>query len=148
MQKLFLLIFVVTLVSVSSFGQAKKGSNVGKIPKVSIYKVVANDSLVPLTSFASNKESRIKVVLEGGMENVNHSLYVTSKTAVIKKVESSKDEYLVTPQEETCEIIVDVKTYDVYYSVTEKEVNGKKKKEKKEFPPKTYMIGYEKYPVK
>jgi hypothetical protein len=147
MRKLFLLAFIITLVSVSSFGQTKKGSNVGKTPKVSIYKVV-KDSLAPLASFASNKETRIKVVLEGGMENVNHSLYVTSKNAVIKKDPSTKDEYLITPQDETCEIIVDVKTYEVYFSVIEKEVNGKKKKEKKEYPPKTYMLGYEKYPVK
>ncbi len=145
----FKIIFAILLIlPLSVFAQKKnKKCNEGCAPKVTLY-CVTNDSVQFLTHLNHN-ENRIKVVLEGGIENVKHTVFVTSKNAIIKKDSLNNDEYIVIPQKEVCEIIVDVKTFEVYYSVRELNDGNKKVKEIiKEYPPKTYMVGYEHYEVK
>lgn len=143
------LIFVMLLLLPGAIMAQKKNKkcNEGCAPKVSIFSIVGDS--VKYANNLHKEENRIKVVLEGGIENIKHTVYVTSKNAIIKKDTSAKDEYLVIPQKDVCEIIVDVKTFETYYSIKETEVNGKKVKEiLKEYPPKTYMVGYERYEVK
>jgi hypothetical protein len=125
-----------------------KKCNEGCAPKVAIYSIDGDTAKI-LTHLYSEKSTKIKVVVEGGIENVKHTVFVTSKHAIIIKDTTTRDEYVIIPQRtEECEIIVDVKTYETYYSVKEVEQNGKMVKEIiKEYPPKTYMIGYEKYKV-
>ena len=85
------------------------------------------------------------------MEQVKHMLIVTSKDAVVKAVPDVKNEFFIKPETDSpCEIIVDVKTFENYQHVKMSESsNGKKVKQiVKKYPPKTYMIGYEKYKVK
>ncbi len=145
----FKIIFAILLIlPLSVFAQKKnKKCNEGCAPKVTLY-CVTNDSVQFLTHLNHN-ENRIKVVLEGGIENVKHTVFVTSKNAIIKKDSLNNDEYIVIPQKEVCEIIVDVKTFEVYYSVRELNDGNKKVKEIiKEYPPKTYMVGYQHYEVK
>lgn len=150
MKRIFLLSFCLLLLQGLVVAQKKsKKCNEGCAPKVAIYSL-NSDTVKLLNTLYKDKENRIKVVLEGGIENVKHTVYVTSKNAIIKKDTTTKDEYLVIPQTtEECEIIVDVKTYEVYFSVRDVEQNGKVVKEiVKEYPPKTYMVGYERYEVK
>jgi hypothetical protein len=144
--KLAFLLFVLPFMA---FAQKKgKKCNEGCAPMVKIY-AVKGDSLKSIDYLVKNKENRIRVDVEGGIENVKHTMTVTSKNAVIKPDPARKNEFLITPINEICEIIVDVKTFENYYSVSTQEVEGKKVKQVvKTYPPKTYMIGYEKFSVK
>jgi hypothetical protein len=144
---LFLIVLIAFLPAALLAQKKNKKCNEGCAPKVSIYSVVGDS--VKYTTVLHKDENRIKVILEGGIENIKHTVFVTSKNAIIRKDSSSQDEYIVIPQKAICEIIVDVKTLETYYSIKETEVNGKKVKEiLKEYPPKTYMVGYERYDVK
>lgn len=148
MKHISLFLFLLIMLPGVSIAQKKnKKCKEGCAPKVSIYEVTKDS--VKLLNQLHKEENRIKVVLEGGIENVKNTVFVTSKQAIIKKDTATRDEYIVIPQKEMVEIIVDVKTYEVYYSVREVEDNGKRSKEiLKEYPPKTYMVGYERYEVR
>ena len=149
MKKFLILSLSLFLIQGILFAQKKnKKCNEGCAPKVALYSL-EGDSVKLLTHLIKEQENRIKVVLEGGIENVKHTVFVTSKHAIIRKDTTTKDEYIVIPQTtEECEIIVDVKTFEPYFSVRDVEQNGKVVKEiVKEYPPKTYMVGYEKYQV-
>lgn len=144
------LILILLLFAGLPFAVAQKSNKKckeGCAPKVSIY-AVQGDSVNLLSYLQKDKETRIKVVLEGGIEKVKNTVYVTSKHAFVKKDTSTTNEYIVIPQNETCEIIVDVKTSEPYFSIKEIEKNGKKIKKTVAFPPKTYMVGYERYEVR
>lgn len=150
MKKFFFLALSFILIQGVVFAQKKnKKCTEGCAPKVAVYSV-NGDSVKLLTLLYKEKENRIRVVLEGGIENVKHTVFVTSKHAIIKKDTTTKDEYIVIPQAtEECEIIVDVKTYETFFSVKDVQQNGKIVKEiVREYPPKTYMVGYEKYEVR
>jgi hypothetical protein len=143
------IIFVILItLPLSVFAQKKnKKYNEGDSPRIVIYKI-AGDSAQLLKQLSSQK-NRIKVVLEGGMENIKHTVFVTSKNAIIEQDSVNKNEYSLIPQQESCEIIVDVKTFEIYYAIKETDNGNKKVKEIiKEYPPKTYMIGYEHYEVR
>jgi hypothetical protein len=131
------------------FAQKKsKKCNEGCAPMVRIYGV-KGDSIKTINYLFKDKENRIRIEIEGGIENVKHTMTVTSKNAIIKSDPAVKNEYLVTPLSQVCEIIVDVKTFENYYSVSMVQVGDKKVKQiVKKYPPKTYMIGYEKFAVK
>ena len=149
MKKFLFLALAFLLIQGVVFAQKKnKKCNEGCAPKVALYSV-NGDSLKLLTQLNKEKENRIRVVLEGGIENVKHTVYVTSKNAIIVKDTATKDEYIVIPQAtEECEIIVDVKTYETFFSVRDIQKNGKIIKEiVREYPPKKYMVGYEKFAV-
>jgi hypothetical protein len=150
MKRIILFTFSILLMQGMVFAQKKnKKCNEGCAPKVAIYSI-GEDSVKLLTKLYKEKENRIKVVLEGGIENVKHKVFVTSKHAIIRKDTTTKDEYIVIPQStEECEIIVDVKTFEPFFSVRDVEKNGKIIKEiVREYPPKTYMVGYQKYEVR
>ena len=70
---------------------------------------------------------------------------------MVKAVPDVKNEFIVRPEtDNNCEIIVDVKTFESYQDVKMLDAgNGKTIKQiVKKYPPKTYMIGYEKYKMK
>ena len=131
------------------FAQKKgKKCNEGCAPMVKIYSVIG-DSVKAIDYLRKDQENRIKINVEGGIENVKHTMTVTSKNALVKADPAVKNEFLITPLQNVCEIIVDVKTYENYYYVSMVQVGDKKVKQVvKKYPPKTYMIGYEKFAVK
>ncbi|MBX9850545.1 MAG: hypothetical protein K2X86_02175 [Cytophagaceae bacterium] len=145
------LIALLLFLSLSFVGFAQKKNkkcNEGCAPKVSLY-IVKGDSLQLINYLDKEHENRIRVVVEGGIENVKHTVFVTSKNAIIRKDTATANEYLVIPQKEICEIIVDVKTFELYKSFREYEKDGKIVRELlREYPPKTYMVGYERYEVR
>lgn len=150
MKKILILSLSLLLINGVVIAQKKnKKCNEGCAPQVSIYSL-EGDTVKLLTHLYKEKENRVKVALEGGIENVKHTVFVTSKHAIITKDTTTKDEYIVIPQTtEECEIIVDVKTFEPYFSVRDVEQNGKIVKEViKEYPPKTYMVGYQMYEVR
>src|SRR6185437_9268643 len=67
-----------------------------------------------------------------------------------KADQQKKGQYLVTPiHDKPCEIIVDIETFENYYGVQTLHREGKKPKQiVKTFPPKRYMLGYERFEVK
>jgi hypothetical protein len=142
---------ILLILSVSQIATAQKKPkkcNEGCEPKVTIYEV-SNDSIKILSYLSWDKDTRIRVVLEGGIENVRHTMFVTSKHAIIQKDTTTKNEYLIHPLGEVCEIIVDVKTYELYKSFREIEQDGKVVRQFiKDFPPKTYMVAYQRYEVR
>lgn len=140
--RITLIICLITTFSALSVAQKKdKNYNRGEAPKVKLF-LVSGDSVSPLTTLPKNKESKIRVKLEGGMQNIKHEMYVTSKNASVKKDDKNPNDYLITPmKDEVCEIIVDVKTDEPYYHIKGKEVA-------KTYPPKTYMVGYERVNIK
>ena len=122
----------------------------GSTPVVKVY-LLQGDSAVKVSYLRKNEDNRIRIVVGGGMEQVKHILTVTSKDAVVKAVPDVKNEFLVRPETDSpCEIIVDIKTFENYQDVRMVESGtGKKIKQiVKKYPPKIYMIGYEKYKVK
>jgi hypothetical protein len=122
----------------------------GSTPIVKIY-MVQGDSATKITYLRKNEDNRIRIEVGGGMENVKHIIVVTSKDAAVKAIADSKNEFMVRPEAAgSCEIIVDVKTFESYHDVKMVDTaNGKKIKQiVKKYPPKTYMIGYEKYKAK
>ena len=147
-KKYFLIFFAfLPLLSFSQTGkELKKEDN---SPKVSFWLVVG-DSLVPLKYLNKDKETRIAVKVEGGIEKVKHEVTVTSKDATIKADPQKQGQYVVTPiHDRPCEIIVDIETFENYYGVQTQHREGKKpKKVTKTFPPKRYMLGYERFEVK
>jgi hypothetical protein len=126
--------------------KAKEGSS----PMVKVY-LLQGDSAIKISYLRKNDDNKIRVVLGGGIEHVKHIVIVTSKDAMVKAVPDVKNEFIVRPEtDNNCEIIVDVKTFESYHDVKMIDTgNGKKIKQiVKKYPPKTYMIGYEKYKVK
>jgi hypothetical protein len=144
--QLIILLFVLPFMV---FGQKKsKKCNEGCAPMVKIY-AVNGDSVQTIDYLKKDKENRVQINVEGGIENVKHTMTVTSKNAVVKADPQVKNEYLITPLQNVCEIIVDVKTFENYYYVSMVQVGEKKVKQVvKKYPPKTYMIGYEKFAVR
>ncbi|MFN3404710.1 MAG: hypothetical protein ACK40G_11480 [Cytophagaceae bacterium] len=115
------------------------------MPKVAFF-TDHGDSLKPLQSMSRGKETLVKVELQGGMERVRHQLFLTSKNAKVVKNDEGINLFTVTPlNDEWVELIVDVKTQEDYFYVRN---DGKKKEIIKTYPPKTYMVGYEKVQVK
>ena len=141
-------LLLLAILPLTGIAQKKnKKCNEGCAPKVSLY-MVKGDSL-QIINYLDKHENRIRVVVEGGIENVKHTVFVTSKNAIITKDTSTANEYLIIPQKEICEIIVDVKTFELYKSFREYEKDGKIVRELvREYPPKTYMVGYERYEVR
>lgn len=136
------------LITSNSFAQKKslQKYNEGTTPKVKIF--MANDTTTTLTKLKKNAENKIKVVIEGGIDKVKSEVYVTSKNASIHKVPHTKYEYVIIPQDENCEIIVDIKLHENFLAFKEKEVKGKKVRElEKDYIPKTYMLAYETIPT-
>ena len=117
----------------------------GCAPYVNFF-LVKGDSLLPITYLQKNKANKVRIVLDGGIEKVKHKLIITSKNAKIVQI-GTTDDYMVTPQSDICELIVDARTYEDYQEVQKKkEKDGKEVKELiKTFPPKTYMVGYERF---
>jgi hypothetical protein len=104
------------------------------------------DSLLPISYLNINKPNEIRVVLDGGIEKVKHKVIITSKNAKVEKIKDSEHDYIITPQSAICEVIVDIKTYEDYQEVQQVKKDGQEKKEViKTFPPKTYMVGYERF---
>jgi len=144
---LFLCLLLFPLLGFSQTGKKLKKED--NSPKVSFWEVVG-DSLTPLKYLNKDKETRIQVKVEGGIENVKHEITVTSKDLNIKADQQKKGQYLVTPiHDKPCEIIVDIETFENYYGVQTLHREGKKPKQiVKTFPPKRYMLGYERFEVK
>jgi hypothetical protein len=146
--KLRLVVLLIALPFMVFAQKKSKKCNEGCAPMVKIYSVIG-DSVKTINYLKKDKENRIKVNVEGGIENVKHVMTVTSKNAIVKADPLVKNEYLITPQNDFCEIIVDVKTFENYYYVSMVQVGDKKVKQVvKKYPPKTYMIGYEKFTVR
>lgn len=140
-----IVILALTFISLNVFAQGKPKE--GSAPKANIY-LVEGDSENLITHLKKNKENKIRVKLEGGIENVKHTMYVTSKHASIKPDPKVENQYIIIPKEENVEIIVDIKTEEDYIQVKMVDKNGKQKKEiVKTLTPKTYMVGYEKVKV-
>jgi hypothetical protein len=141
---LFLLILPLALLAQKS--KVKEGST----PESQVY-LVEGDSLTKIQYLIKNEDNRIRVVVSGGIEQVKHIVVVTSKNAVVITNPTVKNEFIVRPSTDVpCEIIVDVKTFETYYHVKFIEVAGGKKMKQivKKYPPRTYMVGYEKFKVK
>jgi hypothetical protein len=127
-------------------GKVKEGST----PQAEVY-LLRGDSATKVFFLRKNEDNRIRIVVSGGIEKVKHIIIVTSKDAVVTADLSVKNEFIIRPEtDKPCEIIVDVKTFESYNQVKIVEVPGGKKMKQlvKKYPPKTYMIGYEKYKVK
>ncbi|GAL85235.1 hypothetical protein MYP_2464 [Sporocytophaga myxococcoides] len=140
-----IIILALTFVSLNISAQSRPKE--GLAPKANIY-LVEGDSENLITYLKKNKENKIKVKLEGGIENVKHTMYVTSKHASIKPDLEVENQYIIVPKEENVEIIVDIKTEEDYNQIQMVDKNGKQKKEiVKKLTPKTYMVGYEKVKV-
>jgi hypothetical protein len=141
-------LFIALFVFISSMSYAQKKPSLcreGCAPYVNFF-LVKGDSLLPITYLEKNKPNRVRIVLDGGIEKVKHKLIITSKNAKVVQVGNTAD-YLVTPQSDICELIVDARTYEEYQEVQKsKTKEGKEKKEVvKTFPPKTYMVSYERF---
>jgi len=108
--------------------------------------LVRGDSLLPISYLEKNKTNTIRIALDGGIEKVKHKMIITSKNAKVVKIEGSEHDYLITPQSSICEVIVDIKTYEDYQEVQKVKKDGQETKEViKTFPPKTYMVAYERF---
>lgn len=146
----FIAAILLFLLPTVIFAQKKKGKcNEGCAPSVSMF-TLKGDSLLPLNFFIMDKENRIRIILEGGIENVKHTMFVTSKNAEVIPVSGKVGDFIVIPhKDEVCEIIVDVKTFENYYYVKTVEKDGKKVKEiVRTYHPRTYMVGFEKIEVR
>ena len=143
------LLLCFAILPLLGFSQQVKKLKDANSPKVTFW-AVKGDSLTPLKYLNKEKENRIQVKVEGGIENVKHQVTVTSKDAVVKPDPQVKNQYLVTPiHQKPCEIIVDVETFENYYGKQSVNREGKKPKQVvKTYTPRTYMVGYEKFEVK
>lgn len=117
-------------------------------PKARIVSI--NNGLeVPVESLSFGKEQILKITLDGGVQNINHKVYVTSTNASVKHLKMN--EYSVIPlSDEKVDLIVDVETYEDYffYQMKPKGKNKKMKKVLTTFPPEKYMVSYETFYVK
>ncbi len=141
--------FITLFLVISSISFAQKRPKLcreGCAPYVNFF-LVKGDSLLPIAFLDLNKTNKVRVVLDGGIEKVKHTMVITSKNAKVTKIANTEHDYWVTPQAEICELIVDIKTFEDYQEV--QKVKGKDGKESKEviktFTPKTYMVGYERF---
>ena len=143
--RLFLILLFIS-VSFISFAQKRPQlCREGCAPYVNFF-VVKGDSLLPVSFLEINKPNLIRVVLDGGIEKVKHKMIITSKNAKVKKINDTGHDYIITPQATICEVIVDIKTYEDYQEVQKVKKNGEETKEViKNFSPKTYMVGYERF---
>lgn len=141
-----LLIVLLVAISTSSFAQKRpKLCREGCAPYVNFF-MIKGDSLLPISTLQKNKPNKIRIALDGGIEKVQHKMIITSKNAKVVKVEGTENDFIITPQASICEVIVDVKTYEDYQEVQKVKKNGQETKEViKTFPPKTYMVGYERF---
>jgi hypothetical protein len=145
MNKIIALLFFALPVSLWA-QKIKEGST----PEVKIY-LVQGDSATKASYLIKDQDNRIRIVVSGGIEQVKHIVIVTSKDAIVSPDLNVKNEFILRPETAgPCEIIVDVKTLENYNHVKIIETAGGKKMKQlvKKYPPKTYMIGYEKYKVK
>ena len=117
-------------------------------PKARIVSIT-NGSEIPVESLKFGKEHHLKITVDGGVQNIDHKVYVTSTNASVKQLK--KDEYLVTPySDETVNLIVDVETFEdfFFYQMKPKGKNKKMKKVLTTYPPEKYMVSYETFFVK
>jgi len=122
--------------------------NEGGIPKATFF-IVKGDSLLPLTHLKHAETTMVFVKVSEGMDHVLYNQILSSKEAVIEKSEDQRNVYYVTPiGEGVCELVLDVKLMEDYYHVTF-EQQGKRfvKKVIRIYTPRTYMIGYEQFPI-
>ena len=144
--RLTIILLSIFISSVSFAQKRPKLCREGCAPYVNFF-LVKGDSLLPITYLEKNKPNRVRIVMDGGIEKIKHKMVITSKNAKVAKIADSEIDYWVTPQSEICEMIVDIKTFEDYQEV--QKVKGKEGKETKEvikvFPPKTYMVGYERF---
>ncbi|MDF2456668.1 MAG: hypothetical protein K0R51_2661 [Cytophagaceae bacterium] len=141
--------FIALFIFITSMSYAQKRPSLckeGCAPYVNFF-LVKGDSLLPITYLQKNKPNKVRIVLDGGIEKVKHKLIITSKNAKITPIAGTDHDYWVTPQSDICELIVDARTYEEYQEVQKgKAKDGKETKEViKTFPPRTYMVGYERF---
>lgn len=142
------LLLIVLLVSSMSISFAQKRPTLcreGCAPYVNFF-LIKGDSLLPISFLDKNKPNKVRVALDGGIEKVKHKMIITSKNAKVTKIEGTEHDYFIVPQSNVCEVIVDIKTYEDYQEVQKVKKDGQETKEViKTFPPKTYMVGYERF---
>lgn len=142
-------LFIALFILISGFTYAQKRPSLckeGCAPYVNFF-LIKGDSLLPISYLEKNKPNKVRIVLDGGIEKVKHKLIITSKNAKVIPIANTANDYWVTPQSDICELIVDARTYEDYQEVQKKKgQDGKETKEIiKTFPPKTYMVGYERF---
>lgn len=149
-QKIFYSIFIV-LVSFTAFSQGNNGSNQneGGLPKAT-YSIQGKDSLVPLQYLRGDAENRLVIRIVGGMEHVRYVQTVTSREALIEQSEVDEYVYYITPiSEGSCEIMVHITLFEEYLHVKMVKVGDKEKKELVQaYPPKTYLIAYDRFDIR
>lgn len=132
----------------SFHGFAQKNPRKFKAPEAKIV-MLENGVEAPVKSLQFGKDSHLRVTLQGGVQNFDYKMYVTSTNAVVKEV--SKNEFVVIPvtDNKKVELIVDMELYEdyVFYQLKPR---GKKRKLKKTlttYHPDKYMVSYETYAV-
>lgn len=122
--------------------------NEGGVPRVTFF-VVKGDSLVPLTHLKQAETMIILVKVSGGMEHVLYNQILSSKEAIIEKSKEERNVYYVTPIGiGVCELVLDVRLMEDYYHVEfEQQRKQLIKKIIRSYTPRTYMIGYEQFPI-
>jgi hypothetical protein len=142
---LFLGSFFIAAHTLNAQNIDKRKCKKGCLPQANLF-LVKGDSLVIPEYLELGKPNHMRFALDGGIEKVRHEMKVTSKNAIVTKVPGTTDEFIVTPQSKECEIIVDVRTFENYYLVQRVTVKGKEEKRViRTYPPKTYMVGYERF---
>lgn len=140
-------IIIVGLMLMLPFMGSAQKTNKFTTPRAKIT-MVQNGMETSLNGFTYGKTHTIKVELEGGVENVDHKMYVTSRHAVVTSLGNGI--YEVTPvSKENVELIVDLQTFEDF-QFYEMKPQGKKKKIKKvlsTYPPRKYMVAFERYNV-
>jgi hypothetical protein len=122
--------------------------NEGGAPKAHFF-LLQGDSLIPLVHLHRAEVNVVVIRVEGGMDYVLYNQVLSSRDAIIDKSKEERNVYYITPlKEEHCELVVDVRLMENYYHV-EIIKQGKRNVKKiiKEYTPRTYMIGYERFKV-
>jgi hypothetical protein len=141
-------IFVtIALVIVPFLISAQNSIKKATAPNAAILEL-KNGTEAPLETLAFGKEHILRVKLQGGVQNIDHKMYVTSTNAVIRHIKD--DQYSVTPvSDKPVIIMVDIETFEDFPFYQLKQ-HGKKKKMKKvltNYPPDKYMVSYVTYNV-